>query len=207
MLLTLDNQHIELVENEDTPLRDVIERISLQLKEKHRVISEIFVDGMQIAGWDDPDVAERTVGTCKSMRLVSEEPRKLAHQVLYDIASYMPKIQEALVDSSSKIQSRNEQEGLQVLEQATSAWAELLQGLQSALTVTGLNFEDVRVGDKSFIEINEDIHTYLEEASGLVEEQRYLELSDILEYEIAPRIPHMEEGIYQLIKMLEKKTH
>ena len=43
-----------------------------------------------MGGWDDPEVANRTIEECESVRLVSEEPRKLAHKVLYQIAEYMP---------------------------------------------------------------------------------------------------------------------
>ena len=207
MELILDDEGIDVIEPEDATLREVVDRVSQELKNRNRVISEIIVDGVQIGGWDDPGMSQRTVGDCHSIRLLSEEPRRLAHKVLYDIAAYMPRIQEALINTSSKIQSREEQEGLYLLEQATSTWAELLQGLQSALTVTGLNFESISVQGRPFLEINEEIHAYLEEASNLVEGRQYLELSDILEYEIAPRLPLMEECIYLLIKELEKKPH
>jgi hypothetical protein len=40
-----------------------------------------------------------------------------------------------------------------------------------------------------------------------VQDQQYLELSDILEYELAPRLPELEEGIYQIIKSVEQAIH
>lgn len=207
MELTLDNQPKDVIEQETDTLRDVIERISEELKHQNRVISEIYIDGKQVGGWDDPEVAEMKTGVCNHLRIMSEEPRKLAHNVLYDIAEYMPKLQEALVETSSKIQSRQEQEGLHLLEQVTATWAELLQGLQSAIIVTGINLDEVVVNGKKFTDINQEIHGFLEQASDMVQAQQNLELSDILEYEIAPRMPLVEESIHQMIKSVEKKPH
>lgn len=207
MDLTLDNQTKEITEQGTDTLRDVIERLSEELKHKNRVISEIYINGKQVGGWDDPEVAEMKINACNHLRIISEEPRKLAHNVLYDIAEYMPRLQEALVETSSKIQSRQEQEGLYLLEQVTATWAELLQGLQSAIIVTGIDLDDIMVNGKKFTDINIEIHGYLEQASDMVQAQQNLELSDILEYEIAPRMPLVEEAIHQMIKAVEKKPH
>ena len=207
MKLLVDKIPVAVAEADNARLSDVIERISKEVQTRNRVISEIYVNGRMMGGWDDPTIEKHKVGDCEDLRLVSEEPRKLAHKVLYDIAGYMKRIQESLVETSSKIQSRNEQEGMRLLENVTTTWAELYLGLQNAVTVTGLDLHEIMVDNRSFLEINEEMHQYLDEISDLVQEQRFLELSDILEYEIAPRIPLIREGIYKLIKELEKKPH
>ncbi|RJP33868.1 MAG: hypothetical protein C4527_03635 [Candidatus Omnitrophota bacterium] len=207
MELILDSRRIDVIETSDTPLRKVIERVSDILKDQNRVISEILVDGVMIGGWDDPSIASRNVGECISLRLSSDEPRRIAHRVLYDIADYLPKIQKALVETSVLLQSRKETEGLELLEKVTATWAELYHGLQSAVTVTGLDLNMVSVKGQTFLQLNHTVHDYLEEVTGLIQDQQFLELSDILEYEIAPRMPDIQEGIYLFIKELEKKTH
>ncbi len=207
MDLKLDNQPVEIIENDAAPLRQVIERVSNQLKERNRVICEIFVNGRAMAGWDDPKMAAMTVGQCASMMLVSEEPRRLAIKVLYDIAGYMSKIKEALVETSTLIQSRKEEEGMQRLEQIMSTWSELYQGFRNALIVTGLDLREVTVQNQTFAEINEEVHQLLETISEVVQDQRFLELSDILEYELAPKMPLLEEGIYRLVRELERNLN
>lgn len=207
MKLVVDEQTVEVIEAEDAALRLIIERISDELKEKNRVISEIYLDGKAIGGWDDPQLTQIHVGQCNHLRLISQEPRKLAQDVLREIAQYMPRIQQALIETSSKIQSRQEEEGMQLLEQVTSTWAELYQGLQSALTVTGVDVEHIRIQERTFLELNNEIQQFLEEVMDLVQDNRLLELSDILEYEIAPRMPVVEEGIYRIIREADRKPH
>ncbi|HXK94715.1 MAG TPA: hypothetical protein PKV38_13660, partial [bacterium] len=91
MELKIDNQFAEVVEPDNASLREVIERVSRDLGQHNRVISEIQMNGQEMAGWDDPRILPMTVGQCRSLHLVSEEPRKLAHKMLYEIAGFMPK--------------------------------------------------------------------------------------------------------------------
>lgn len=204
MKLVIDDQPAEATESPEAPLRDVVERISNELREHNRVISEIYLDGEAIVGYDDPKLSQVSVGQCQHLRLISREPRRLAIEVLREIVKYMPRIQSALVQASSQIQARQEEEGLQTLQQITQTWSELLAGLQNAMQVTGIELQQIYVGEKTFAAINEEVHTYLDEVSQLVEEGQLLELSDILEYELAPRLPLIEEAIYHVIREAER---
>ncbi|MBI1389342.1 MAG: hypothetical protein GC154_12940 [bacterium] len=207
MKLVLDDRPIDIIEADDATLTQVIERVAEELKGQKRVVSEIILDGRAVGGYDDPELAQMTVKQCSNLRLVSEEPRLLASKVLHEIAGYMPRIQAALVETSSRIQSGDEQEGMHLLEQITATWAELYQGFQNAVVVTGVELGDVLVEGRSFLEINNEVHDFLNTVSDLVQENRMLELSDILEYEIAPRIPAIEEGIYRIMKEAERKPN
>lgn len=207
MELKIDNQSAEVTEPDSASLREVIERVSRDLRQHNRVISEIQMNGQEMAGWDDPRILPMTVGTCRTLHLVSEEPRDLAHKILYEIAGYMPKIREALVETANLLQSRKEEEGMVLLEKITSTWAELYQGFRNSMIVTGLDIAAVSVQGKSFSGINETVHDLLGQVSEYVEDRRFLELSDLLEYELAPQMPLVEEGLYQLIKELERKPN
>ncbi|MBN2329837.1 MAG: hypothetical protein JXR73_22030 [Candidatus Omnitrophica bacterium] len=204
MDLKLDKQSVELIESGESTVQDVIKRVSEQLKKKNRVISEILVNGRAIGGMNDPQLAEMNVRECESLALTSDEPRKLAHKVLYQIAEYMPRIHDALVETSNKIQSRQENEGMKLLEEIMTTWSVIYQGFRNSLIVTGLNLDQVSVDNKTLIDVNELIHQKLEIVADLVQAQSYLELSDVLEYELAPLMPLLEEGIYKLIREFEK---
>lgn len=199
MKLVLDEQHIEVNESGDTPLRTVVEKLSEQLKDQNRVISEIYLDGKAMGGWDDPELSSTQINSCKHLRIISSEPRALAREVLREVVKYMPRIQKALIDTAVKIQSRQEEEAMQLLEQVTTTWLELYQALQSSLSVTGVDAAAVTVEGKTFGQLNEEIQGYLDQVSQMVQEQQMLELSDILEYELAPRIPALEEAIFRII--------
>ena len=96
---------------------------------------------------------------------------------------------------------------MELLHQVTTTWLELYQGLQSALTVTGMDIDSIQVNDQTFSEINIEIQDFLDEIQEMVKEQRFLELSDLLEYEIAPRVPLIHEAILLTVRELEKQLH
>ena len=207
MELFLDDESVSVTESDEAIVRDVINRISDELKQQNRVVSEVFVDDVQCGDWEREPFAQRKVGEVASLRLKSEEPRRLAVKVLYDIATYMPRLQSALVETSSLLQSRREEEAFALLQDVMQTWLELYQGLKGSSTVIGISQSEIRVGASTAEEIQQQILQYLEEASTHLEEQRLLELSDLLEYELAPKMPQVQEAIYIMIREAEQKQH
>ena len=47
----------------------------------------------------------------------------------------------------------------------------------------------------------------LDQAADLLDESRFLELSDLLEYELSPHISLIEECMYLIIREAEKKPN
>lgn len=207
MELFLDDRPIPVTESGDAIIRDVINRVSGDLKESNRVVAEVFVDDVQCGDWEREPFAERKVEEVTSLRLISEEPRRLAVKVLYDIAKYMPRIRDALVQTSSLLQSRREEEALELLRDVMTTWSELYQGLRGSATVIGIKQADIRVGDITSEAVHQEVLQLLEDASDHLEQQRFLELSDLLEYELAPKMSTVEESIYIMVREAERLPH
>lgn len=208
MKLFVDGQEKDILENENASLRDVVERIAKQLmEEENRVVAELLVDGMQMGNWDDPEFVKLTVGGVSELRINTDNPRNQSIKILYEIASYMPEINKNLIGVSEKIQSRQEEEGLQHLAIVMENWVELQTGMENAVNFLGIDFNDVQVGNSTFEMLRQGIVEHLDSINELFADRRLLEISDVLEYELAPRVEGMEEGIYQIIKIAEKKMH
>ena len=207
MELFLDDKPIPVTETDDTTIHDLISRVSDDLKERNRVVSEVFVDDVACGNWEKETFSQRPIQEVNSLRLKSEEPRILAVKVLYDIAKYMSPLQEGLGEISSLLQSRREDEAFERLHNVMQTWAELYQGLRGATTIIGINQAEVRVGQTTAEEIHQQILQLLDDATNHLEEQRFLELSDLLEYELAPKMPMVEEAIYLIIREAERPTH
>jgi hypothetical protein len=207
MELFLDDQPIPVPESEDATIRDVILRVSDDLKETNRVVSEVIVDEVQCGDWEREPFGQRRIQEIGSLRLGSEEPRRLAVKVLYDIAKYMPRIRDNLVETSSLLQSRREEDALALLQEVMQTWSELYQGLKGSATVLGISQSSIQVGETTSEAIHEEILRLIEDASTHLEQQRFLELSDLLEYELAPKIPLVEESIYVMIREAERQPH
>ncbi len=213
MELFLDERPLEITESDDSALRDILERVSDQLKDQGRVICEVMVDGHYEGDWERDPFGERRIAEVESMRLKSEEPRKLAVRTLYDIVAYMPKVKDALINVSASLQARQEEEALRLLSQVTETWVELNQGYSRATQVIGISPSEVVIQSSTDQESQtaEDVQNealdLLNQAADFLDERRYLELSDVLEYELAPLIPVIEESMYLLIREAEKKPH
>ena len=207
MELFLDDQPIPVTESNETTILDVISRVSDDLKMENRVVAEVFVDEVQSGDWEREPYSQRKIQEVTTLRLISDEPRRLAIKVLYDIAKYMPRLQNALVETSSLLQSRREDEAMALLRDVMGTWCELYQGLRGSTSVIGLNQADIRVGNTTSEAIHQQVVQLLDEATSHLNQQRLLELSDLLEYELAPKMPLVEESIYVMIREAERLPH
>ncbi|MFH1743393.1 MAG: hypothetical protein ABIH23_30680 [bacterium] len=207
MELFLDDKPAPIAEANDATIYEVISRVSEDLRKQNRVISEVFVDDVACGDWGKDPFAQRRIQEVNSLRLKSEEPRSLAIKVLYDIAKYMTPLQEGLVEISSLLQSRREDEAFGKLHTLMETWSELYQGLKGATTVIGINQAEIHVGQNTAESIHKQVLQLLEDATNHLEEQRLLELSDLLEYELAPKMPMVEEAIYLMIRQAKRPQH
>ncbi|HOE10724.1 MAG TPA: hypothetical protein PLQ35_04650 [bacterium] len=207
MDLFLDNQPLAVIEDSEATIRDVINRVSDDLKGRNRVVCEVYVDEVPQGDWQNDPFAEQHIREINSLRLISEEPRRLAIKVLYDIAKYMSPIQKELVDISSFLQSRQEEQAFNRLQQLMYAWSQLYHGLNGASAILGVDHDRIAVGQQSASEIHLQVLQLLEDATRHLQEQRFLELSDLLEYELAPKMPLVEEAIYVMIREAERPQH
>ncbi len=215
MELYLDDQPLEITESDETILRTVVERVSSLLAEQNRVICEVLVDGRFEGDWETDAFAQRPVSEVGTVRLKSEEPRRLAIKTLYDIVAYMPKIKDAFIKVSADLQSRQEDEALQLLSQASQTWGDLNQGYMRAAQVVGVDLDEIPVkgseevtgGATNAAALQQRVLEHLEQAAEMLEGRRFLELSDVLEYELAPLIVVLEETMYLVIREAERKPN
>jgi hypothetical protein len=176
-------------------------------QERYRVITEIKADGRTYQALDSKELTALNPKEISLLEIGTENPRSLSISILYDTARYMPRLSSAFERIAEKIQRHDETSAMEVLQECTSTWLELNSGLNGARTTLGLDFEEIMLGENSLAEIYNEVLDLLGEIQEVLEDNEMLELSDLLEYELAPRMLKMEEGIYQLINVAERKLH
>jgi len=55
--------------------------------------------------------------------------------------------------------------------------------------------------------LQDEIRECLDTSVRFLEQGNYVELSDMLEYELAPKLLEMQEGVYRMINVAERKLN
>ncbi|MBE7557540.1 hypothetical protein HS125_00760 [bacterium] len=205
MEILFDNQAVDLGPFATFP--EYAEALERRAQERRRVITGVVVDGRNYHGLDSRELAGRDPAQVARLEISTENPRKLGITILYDTARYMPRLANGFSRVAEQIQRREEQSAMELLQECLSTWMELTQGMKGSMITLGLDLEEVELGETNLGVIYEEILDLLSDVTDAMEEGDYLDLSDLLEYEVAPRLLSVEEGLYRMINLAERKLH
>ncbi len=205
MDILFDNEAVALGPYPTFP--EYAEALEKLAQEKHRVITGVVVDGKNYQGLDSQELAGRDPAQIARLEVGTENPRTLSITILYDTARYMPRLSNGFERTADLIQRREEQQAMELLQECLSTWMELTQGMKGSMITLGLDLEEVELGETNLGVIYEEILDLLGEVNEAMEEGDLLDLSDLLEYEVSPRLLQVEEGLYRMINVAERKLH
>ena len=183
------------------------EAIEQLAQDRHRVITGIVVDGQNYQALDSQELAGLDPGAIGNLEVGTENPRSLSISILYDTARYLPRLSRGFEQVAELVQRREETPAMDLLQECLSTWMELTTGMRGAMITLGLDLEEITLGENNLANVYEDILELLAEVSEVMEDGDLLDLSDLLEYEVAPRLLEVQEGIYHMINLAERKLH
>jgi hypothetical protein len=80
----------------------------------------------------------------------------------------------------------------------------ILQGVE---VIIGVKMEEVKEGDISLADTQRELKNILENLVFSFKEKNWVEISDILEYQLVPNLEIWIRGVPELIKILDKKLN
>lgn len=205
MDILFDNEMVVLGPFSTFP--EYVEALESLAQSRHRVITGVVVDGRNYQTLDCQELCDRDPAQIVRLEVGTENPRTLSITILYDTARYMPRLSSGLEKVADLLQRREEPQALELLQECLSTWMELTQGMRGSMITLGLDPEEVELGESNLGLVYEEILDFLSDVTEAMEDGDYGELSDLLEYEVAPRLLAVEEGIYRMIHLAERKLH
>ena len=207
MEILIDNEPLEFTYERVSSLAQLLSVLSKEVNNNHRIILEIKVDGQVLDGMEDPRIGKMNLSDVAKLEISTENPRVLSIHILYECAKHIGKISHGLESVAEEIQSRREQQAFDRLQEALGAWIEINEGISNAATVLGIDFDEFLLKGDPLKTVQQDIQKSLNEAAQTLQEENYLEFSDILEFDLAPKLQNIQEGLYRIITVSEKKLH
>lgn len=203
----IDGERCELEGHAPESLKDLLNYLITSLSEKHRAIVHLSIDGLVVEDFDEPGLQGLSLERIQTIEIDTENPRTLSIQILYEVAKYLARIADQMPVIAEMIQSRDEKGAFERLQEVLGTWIEINRGLSNAAVALGVNFNELILKGKSMSSVHEGVRALLDSAAVSLEQANYLELSDNLEYDLAPKLRELQECVYQMITVAEKKPN
>ena len=193
-------------EEQEGNLKETLDKIKEELKEKNLVVTKVLVDGKEIPLLQEVVWKERAVSEIEKVEVSSANPRELTIAGVLDSLTILPKINESLREAVRLIQTGSQEKGLNLLAEALEGlnWFNVvIQGVEKVL---GIELSSFSIKGVDLLKKREELVEVLRKALSSFQNRDFVNLGDLIEYELAPQIESWLEVIPDLIKEVDKKV-
>lgn len=213
MKILIDGEEVKFDE-QATSFTELLAQVSRVCRDRQRVITQMEADNRRIFGG-----AELPSGLpfekLTVLEVTTGPTREVATGVLRGCAEHMARLSEGFALTATKLREGATQEGLNHLVDAITLWLELASGTDSAMQIVGLDWASIGIhpangeeGETLSAEvIVAELNALLEEVQRTIEDQDYLELVDILEYDLPPMLKGYQEALFLMVDIASKPVN
>ncbi len=206
MKIIIDGEEREFELEQENNLSDIIKNIYMTVTKSKKAIAEIQLNGALFTG--NESIAEKIpISEINTLNITTCSPRDLAIAILYESARHMPRLADGISAVSTFLQARDLDKAMSMLQQCAGAWMDINAALSTVEQATGIDSNIVMVKDKSMAILHSEILHLLRHSLEALEKDDIVHLSDLFEYELAPKIKEEEEAIYEMISIAERQLN
>ena len=181
-------------------IAEVAAGVDQVLAESGRIRTEIKVDGELVNDENAETLLSRPAGEVAELRIASQDAGDLARQTLMEAKTVLPEIKEAFEGVSYRMQAGKKEEAFEELQKTFMKWRDIIQLFHLVEGFLKIDYKVIFVGEKSIDDINSELLGLLNETRTAMMDADLVTLSDLLEYEIAPKIDDQMSIIDELLK-------
>lgn len=181
--------------------KNCLEKVEKEALPENHTIYMARLDGTMLDLSDNVFMNESVSDAGKLLEIQTMTPEELAYTTLQEIIKHMPGLIDALKLVSEKIQSQHTKEALTVFQQILNAWFWINDGMVKSARILGIDLNSTEGNDENSLQILQvELVRLLQEANTSMQQEDWVGLSDVLEYELAPLILKQAEGIVKILE-------
>jgi len=207
MKIVIDGYEDLVIAEDEETLGELLTEIEKWIRDNKRIIVQARLEGKLLSWKDRKNIFHRRAGEFKILELFTANLWQWTTNSLNEIRRYLPEIATNMEKTSLLIQRGDYKNAFSLLDNCINLWNwvnETLQKIEKifALDYTQISLKRGRLSDK----IREFLNP-LREANKAIKKGDLLGLSDILEYELAPRLKEQQEIVREITKLLKQQMN
>ncbi len=176
---------------------DLLNDLETHRISKGNAISNVFFDGEEISQFQHREILERSLNTVNTIQIATSSIQDMVKEAIADAGNYQSTLQNAMLESAELFRLQN-------LKDANSRLSEIFQGIKMFIALMkGLELQcsgqaqmDSTLVDKLIEELGPTLESLIESQN----QQDWILVADILEFELAPAINAFEPVIQNLAR-------
>jgi len=204
----LVNEHdVDIELNQERNLEELLVTIQDEVRKQDatKLVVNIKVNGEEMLSSQE-DMSLINIDQIDTLEVITDDITKTAVNALTEIKLQLPQLSDAMVSISCLFQEGNREQALETFSKVCGEWRKIIQFFDSLAVVFMIDYSQLKINDKSFDKINEELLTLLTDTRTAIANDDMVMLSDLIEYELAPKISEETAVVENIIEYLQKSA-
>jgi len=207
MKIVIDGYEDLVIPEENETLGELLVQLDKWIRENKRVIVKVKLEGRPLSEADKESVLNRKVNEFKTLEVFTANLWQWAISSLEKIKVYLPEIAKKMEQASFLIHQGDFKKAFFLLNKYIDLWDGLNETLRIIENIFALDYSQIILQKDTISYKMEELVEFLDEAKKAMNDNDFLTLADILEYELAPRIMEKKELVDRIIMILKHQMN
>ncbi len=205
MKIIIDEQNVDMKFKAGGNLEELLLSVQeyLRNEDSSKLIIDVKINGEEAFN-QDYEIKEFNLNDVKTVEIKTDNIKATALRGLEEIKSILPKLSQSMSNISTVLQTGNKEGALAAFSNLCSEWRKIIQFFDNLSKLLGVNYSSLKVEEKSIDQINEELIALLMDTKNHIEKDDLVMLSDLVEYELAPKIDQQIQIVDSIVEHLKK---
>ncbi len=169
-----------------------------------KLVVDVKVDGEQIFknGLNTDEISLKKI---KKVEVTTDNAKDISVRALREIKSELPGLADVMSNIATSFQEGKREYALNLFSEMCDQWRQIIQFFDDLSRVLFIDYSSIDLGDKSIDQANEELLNHLVETKTAIEKDDLVTLSDLVEYELIPKVDEEINIVDKIISYLEKQ--
>ncbi|MCP5462088.1 MAG: hypothetical protein H7A34_02750 [bacterium] len=200
MKILINDQVSKIQPENELNLEDLMVRIqdSVHKQDQTQVIIDIKVDGKPLFD-SSRNIRSYSLDSIKTIEVQTDNLIETIIRTLGTIKKDLPSLSEGMSNISTTLQAGNKEGALVQFSHICEEWRRIIQFLDNVSQLLQIDYSKLIFAEKTIDQANEELLLLLKDAKDSIEKDDLVMLSDLIEYELAPKIDEEITIVSELI--------
>ena len=206
MKILINNKVSQLKRQEESTLEELMVRIqeTVHKNDESQIIVDVQINGERLSD-SGKEMDGYNLNDISSLEIQTDNLVETLIRTLGAIKNDLPNLSVGMSNIATSLQEGNREEALRTFSQVCEEWRRVIQFLDNVSQLLLIDYSTLQFGDKTIDTANEELLLLLRDTKLAIENDDLVMLSDLVEYELVPKIEEEITIVGELISYIKKE--
>jgi hypothetical protein len=205
MLITIDGKEMPDMNGEGQVLAEVLTNAKKSLEGTGRMVVAIECDGRNLPPEEIEKALRGPATTYWQVNFVTTNPLKLAADALNATSAILAEVQQLNETTANLLSQSQIKDAMGMMGQLCSRWNDAYKGVYNVIRLLGLDPAAIELSTTTAEKVMGRLGEHLQQVKVTLETQDYVQLADILNYELGPQVDDWRTIVNSLLERVTEE--